>query len=77
MAAGRLRKADPLQAADDFLDMLVSARYLTAVVLGQTERFPRPQAHVEHVVDLFLNFYGAGARAKKPTLRAASKGAKA
>src|SRR5580658_6181224 len=47
MIAGALRTADPLQAADDFLDMLVSSRYLTAVVLGQMRSFPKPQVHVE------------------------------
>jgi TetR/AcrR family transcriptional repressor of mexJK operon len=59
MVAGNLRTADPLQAADDFLDMLVSSRYLTAVVLGQMRSFPKPQVHVEHAVDLFLTYYGA------------------
>jgi AcrR family transcriptional regulator len=59
MAAGNLRTADPLQAADDFLDMLVSARYITAVVLGQMRRLPKPHAHVEHAVDVFLTYYGA------------------
>ena len=58
MAAGNLRSADPLQAADDFLDMLVSSRYLTAIVLGQMRSFPKPQIHVEHAVDLFLTYYG-------------------
>ncbi len=58
MAAGKLRSADPLKAADDFLDMLVSSRYLTAIVLGQMRSFPRPRAHVEHAVDLFLTYYG-------------------
>jgi AcrR family transcriptional regulator len=58
MAAGNLRQADPLQAADDFLDMLISARYLTAVVLGQSRSFSKPRAHVRHTVDLFLTYYG-------------------
>jgi AcrR family transcriptional regulator len=59
MDAGSLRCADPLQAADDFLDMLVSSRYLTAVVLGQLRSFPKLHVHVEHTVDLFLAYYGA------------------
>jgi TetR/AcrR family transcriptional regulator, mexJK operon transcriptional repressor len=58
MAAGNLRSADPLQAADDFLDMLVSSRYLTAVVLGQLKSFPKLHVHVEHAVDIFLTYYG-------------------
>jgi AcrR family transcriptional regulator len=57
MAAGKLRTADPLQAADDFLDMLVSSRYLTAVVLGQMRRLPKSHVHVAHAVDLFLKYY--------------------
>jgi AcrR family transcriptional regulator len=65
MAAGTLRSADPLQAADDFLDMLVSSRYLTAVVLGQMRSFPKAQAHVEHAVDLFLTYYAATPQARK------------
>jgi TetR/AcrR family transcriptional repressor of mexJK operon len=65
MAAGNLRVADPLQAADDFLDMLVSSRYLTAVVLGQMRSFPRPQVHVEHAVDMFLTYYGSAKLARK------------
>jgi len=59
MAAGNLRNADPLQAADDFLDILVSSRYLTAVVLGQLRSFPKAHVHVEHAVDLFLTYYVA------------------
>jgi TetR/AcrR family transcriptional repressor of mexJK operon len=57
MIAGSLRAADPLQAADDFLDLLVSSRYLTAIVLGQMRSFPKPQVHVEHAVELFLTYY--------------------
>ena len=57
IVAGNLRIADPLQAADDFLDLLVSSRYLTAIVLGQLRNIPRPRAHVKHAVDLFLAFY--------------------
>jgi TetR/AcrR family transcriptional regulator, mexJK operon transcriptional repressor len=58
MSAGNLRPADALEAADDFLDLLVSARYLTAVVLGQIRSFPQPHAHVRHAVDIFLTYYG-------------------
>jgi len=65
MAAGNLRSADPLQAADDFLDILVSSRYLTAVVLGQLRSFPKLHVHVEHAVDLFLTYYVAENRGRK------------
>lgn len=58
MAAGTLRKADALRAADDFLDLLISARHLTAVVLGQNGAMPEARSHVRHAVDLFLCFYG-------------------
>jgi AcrR family transcriptional regulator len=58
MAAGDLRKTNPVQAADDFLDILVSSQYLTAVVLGQVPRIPRARVHVAHAVDLFLSYYG-------------------
>jgi AcrR family transcriptional regulator len=54
---GHLRKADPLEAADDLLDLLVSSRYITAVVLGQRENGLRPASHVKHAVDVFLNYY--------------------
>lgn len=59
MKLGNLRKADPLQAADDFLDLVVSARHLTAVVLGQIDEIPDPRSHVRHAVDIFLTYYGA------------------
>ncbi len=57
MIAGSLRKADALRAADDFLDLIISARYLTGVVLGQEDEAPRTRTHVEHAVDVFLRFY--------------------
>lgn len=66
MAAGNLRNSDPLQAADDFLDLLVSSRYLTAIVLGQLRSFPKLHLHVEHAVSLFLAYYGVN----KPTRKA-------
>jgi len=72
MAAGNLRSAYPLQAADDFLDMLVSSRYLTAIVLGQLRSFPKLHVHVEHAVDMFLTYYGVS----KPTRKARNQGAR-
>jgi AcrR family transcriptional regulator len=59
MKAGNLRKADPTQAADDFLDLVISARHLTAVVLGQSDETPQTRKHVGHAVDLFLRYYEA------------------
>jgi AcrR family transcriptional regulator len=57
MKAGTLRKADPLQAADDLLDLIVSARFMTAVALGQNDAIPDIRKHVKHAVDMFLVFY--------------------
>ncbi len=59
MKTGNLRKADSLQAADDFLDLVISSRFLTAVVLGQTQEALEPRSHVRHAVDIFLSYYGA------------------
>lgn len=59
MKSGRLRKSDPLQAADDFLDLVVSARYLTAIVLGQNREAPMTRRHVKHAVEMFLCFYAS------------------
>jgi AcrR family transcriptional regulator len=73
MAAGNLRRMDPLQAADDFLDMLVSSRYLTAVVLGQIKSFPRLRAHVKHAVDIFLTYYGISPGTRKGRQHGARK----
>jgi len=70
MKAGNLRKADPLLAANDFLDLVISARYITAVVLGQSHEAPQSRSHVKHAVDVFLSYYrvpetnGAGQRTR-------------
>jgi TetR/AcrR family transcriptional repressor of mexJK operon len=60
MKAGHLRKANPLQAADDFLDLVVSSRRLTAVVLGQRLEGRNARTHVRHAVEMFLMSYGTG-----------------
>jgi TetR/AcrR family transcriptional repressor of mexJK operon len=59
---GNLRKADPLQAADDFLNLIVSSRRLTAVVLGRPLDSRKTKKRVRHAVDLFLQYYGTGKR---------------
>lgn len=61
MAAGKLRKANPLLAADDFLDLVVSARLLTAIAIGQARPAPRVRTRVHHAVDAFLAIYSASA----------------
>jgi AcrR family transcriptional regulator len=70
MHAGDLRKTDPLQAADDFLDLVISARYLTAVVLGQNQKVPLPRSHVKHAVEVFLHYYSAKTDVRQPASRA-------
>ncbi len=59
MKRGKLRKADPMQAARDFLDLIVSANRMTAVILGQVAPETRRRAHVRHAVEVFLCVYGA------------------
>ncbi len=67
MKCGRLRKADPMKAADDFLDLVVGAQLLTAVILGQINpTVPKP-ANVRHAVEVFLMIYGADA--SKPAVK--------
>jgi TetR/AcrR family transcriptional repressor of mexJK operon len=56
--AGNLRRVDPHRAADDYLDLVISSRQLTAIVLGQNHEAPRARTHVNHAVDIFLNYYG-------------------
>ncbi len=62
MKAGNLLQTDPLQAADDFLDLVITARFMTAIALGRTDREMRASRHVGHAVDVFLTYYAPGAR---------------
>jgi AcrR family transcriptional regulator len=57
MKSGNLRKAEPLQAADDFLDMVITARFMTAIALGRTDPTIKASRHVAHAVDVFLAYY--------------------
>jgi AcrR family transcriptional regulator len=57
MASGKLRKANSLTAADDFLDLVVSARLLTAVAVGHANPSFNVRAHVKHAVEVFLAIY--------------------
>ncbi len=61
MKAGLLRKANPLRAADDFLDLVVGAQLLTAVVLGQHEPSRPRLSDTKHAVEVFLMIYATGA----------------
>ena len=58
MKRGKLRKADPMRAAGDFLDLVVGAQLMTAVILGQVDHEIRRQAHVRHAVNSFFRIYG-------------------
>lgn len=58
MEMGDLRNVDPFDAADDFLNLVISAQHLTAVVLGQRHKVPVPESHVQHAVEVFLRYYG-------------------
>ncbi len=65
MKRGNLRKADPLKAADDFLDLVVGAQLMTAVILGQTDStIPKP-SNTRHAVEVFLMIYGNGVEGRK------------
>ena len=68
MEQGRLRKADPIKAADDFLDLVVGAQLMTAVVLGQVDPAARKRDHIHHSVEVFLMIY-ATARTPPATRR--------
>ncbi len=57
MEQGRLRQADPILAADDFLDLAVGAQLMTAVILGQTRDEPQRRNRVKHAVEIFLKNY--------------------
>jgi TetR/AcrR family transcriptional repressor of mexJK operon len=70
MDEGRLRKADPIKAADDFLDLVVGAQLMTAVILGQVDPAARKRDHIHHAVGVFLMIYATAktqpARPPKP-----------
>ena len=59
MKSGSLRKSDPLQAADDFLDLVITARFMTAIALGRKDPEMKASQHVGHAVDVFLTYYAA------------------
>ena len=58
MAEGQILCTDPLQAADDFLDLVIPARLMTSVALGNSDTLAHARNHVGHAVDIFLRFYG-------------------
>jgi TetR/AcrR family transcriptional repressor of mexJK operon len=58
MKQGHLRTADPQKAADDFLDLVVGAQLMTAVILGQIDPATPKPADTRHAVKVFLMIYG-------------------
>jgi TetR/AcrR family transcriptional regulator, mexJK operon transcriptional repressor len=75
MEEGQLRKADPIKAADHFLDLVVGAQLMTAVILGQVSPAARKRDHVHHAVEVFLRVYGnpqapRGKRSTRKVLKA-------
>jgi hypothetical protein len=71
MKQGRLRTADPLKAADDFLDLVVGAQLMTAVILDQIDPTTPKPANTWHAVGVFLMIYdpGVSERIVKPRPR--------
>ncbi len=71
MKQGLLRTADPLKAADDFLDLVVGAGLMTAVILGQIDPSTPKPADTRHAVEVFLMIYDPGVpqRIVKPHAR--------
>jgi TetR/AcrR family transcriptional regulator, mexJK operon transcriptional repressor len=61
MKAGDLRKADPREAADAFLDLVISSRRLTEVILAQQHEGEDTKVHVRRAVEIFVHYYGSGA----------------
>ena len=57
MNSGHLRKADALTAADLFLDLVISSRRLTEVILGQKHEGQAAKSHVREAVEVFLHYY--------------------
>jgi TetR/AcrR family transcriptional regulator, mexJK operon transcriptional repressor len=60
MKSGYLRRADPLKAADVFLDLVISSRRLTEVILGQKHEGQDTKSHLQAAVEVFLHFYRSG-----------------
>jgi AcrR family transcriptional regulator len=65
MRLGNLREADPLEAADDFLDLVIGAQLMTAVMLGQVKQAPHRRDYVKHAVEMFMKNYAIEGKRKK------------
>lgn len=57
MRLGQLRKGDPLKAADQFLDLVIGAQLMTAIIIGYIEPKPHRRTHIKDAVEVFLKIY--------------------
>lgn len=57
MRQGRLKRGDPIRAADDFLDLVIGAQLMTAMMLGQIKGEPQRRNRAKHAVEMFLKNY--------------------
>jgi TetR/AcrR family transcriptional repressor of mexJK operon len=62
LKSGKLRNADPAKAADDFLDLVVGAQMMTAVIIGAKHPKIPSQERTRHSVEVFLMIYGKDAQ---------------
>ena len=65
MRRGRMRQANPIKAAGDFLDLVVGAQLMTAVMLGQVNRAPHRKDHAKHAVEMFMKNYAIESKRKR------------
>ena len=63
MKLGNLRLADPLKAADDFLDLVVGGQLITGVILRCVDTAHHKHSNPKHAVDVFLAVYAPNAKA--------------
>jgi AcrR family transcriptional regulator len=66
MMLGTLRPADPLKAADDFLDLVVGGQLITGVILGCVDAAQRKHTSPKHAINIFLRVYGSNAKRIAP-----------
>jgi hypothetical protein len=62
MVLGSLRAADPLKAADDFLDLVAGGQLMTGIILGCLDTMHHKSSSPKHAVDVFLKVYGQNAK---------------
>ena len=57
MKKGTMRLADPLEVADHFMNLVIDAQLMTAVILGQFDQIHIRRDHVKHAVEMFMKNY--------------------